>query len=233
MKKWAQAVSQWFKQGLPGYCAFCIAARASHAGWCDECFAQLPWNVRHCQQCAEPLVSHAGSRCGHCLVEPPDFTATVAALCYQGPITSLVHDFKFHGSPRAGMLLVELMLSRRPTQLGDALLAVPMYPGRAKERGFNQAQWLAERLGARTHKPLLQACCVKHLPSQRVLNRRERQRNLAGAFAVKAPVPAHVTIIDDVVTTGATGHALASVLLANGAQRVDIWAAARTPLQKS
>ncbi|WP_188638582.1 ComF family protein [Vreelandella lutescens] len=233
MHKWTQAVSQWFKQGLPGYCAFCLTARAFHAGWCDECFAQLPWNHRRCEQCAEPLVGQAGQRCGHCLVEPPSFTATTAALCYQGPVTSLVHDFKFHGSPRAGMLLVELMLSRRPAQVGDALLAVPMYPARAKARGFNQAQWLAERLGERIHKPLLQARCVKHLPSQRALNRRERQQNLLGAFTVKSPVPAHVTIIDDVVTTGATGHALASVLLVNGAQRVDIWAAARTPLQKS
>jgi predicted amidophosphoribosyltransferase len=50
---------------------------------------------------------------------------------------------------------------------------------------------------------------------------------------VDTEMPAHVTIIDDVVTTGATGHALATVLLEQGAKRVDIWAAARTPLQKS
>ncbi|WP_404378065.1 ComF family protein [Vreelandella aquamarina] len=131
------------------------------------------------------------------------------------------------------MLLVELMLSRRPTKLGNALLPVPMYPARAKERGFNQAQWLAERLGGRLGVPVIQARCVKHLPSQRSLKRRERQHNLVGAFTVEAPMPAHVTVIDDVVTTGATGHALASVLLAHGAKRVDIWAAARTPLQKS
>ncbi|BCA91720.1 hypothetical protein HMSLTHF_14950 [Vreelandella aquamarina] len=108
-----------------------------------------------------------------------------------------------------------------------------MYPGRAKERGFNQAQWLAERLGDRLDLPVMQAHCIKRLPSQRSLNRRERQQNLAGAFMVDTEMPAHVTIIDDVVTTGATGHALATVLLEQGAKRVDIWAAARTPLQKS
>lgn len=131
------------------------------------------------------------------------------------------------------MLLVELMLSRCPSQMASALLPVPMYPGRAKERGFNQAQWLAERLGDRLDLPVMQAHCIKHLPSQRSLNRRERQQNLAGAFMVDTEMPAHVAIIDDVVTTGATGHALATVLLEQGAKRVDIWAAARTPLQKS
>jgi len=233
VKKWIATINQWLKQGLPGYCAFCLAGRSSSAGWCDECFALLPWNLHSCEQCAEPLAGVAGKRCSHCLTEPPSFTTTTVPLCYQDTITSLVHDFKFHGSPRAGMLLVELMLSRCPSQMASALLPVPMYPGRAKERGFNQAQWLAERLGDRLDLPVMQAHCIKRLPSQRFLNRRERQQNLAGAFMVDTEMPAHVAIIDDVVTTGATGHALATVLLEQGAKRVDIWAAARTPLQKS
>lgn len=49
----------------------------------------------------------------------------------------------------------------------------------------------------------------------------------------EAPFYVVPLVVVMVVTTGATGHALATVLLEQGAKRVDIWAAARTPLQKS
>ena len=230
---WTSLANQWFRRGLPGYCAFCFYSQAGEEGWCSECYSMLPWNRMSCKRCAEPLTAAHQTYCGHCLAEPPNFTATTAPLCYQEAITQLVHDFKFHASPRAGRLLVNLMLSRRPHALGCALLPVPMYPGRARERGFNQAQWLAERLGEGVGMPLIHARCIKHLPSQRSLNRKERRQNLNGAFVVAGDMPEHVTIIDDVVTTGATGHALAAEVLAQGAKRVDVWAAARTPLQKS
>lgn len=233
MMKWTMVMNQWLKRGLPGYCAFCLCSRATESGWCEECYAQLPWNRVSCEQCAEPLLGAGESRCGHCLVEPPSFTITTAALCYQEAVSQLVHDFKFQASPRAGQLLVNLMLSQPPPALGNALLPVPMFPARAKERGFNQAHWLAKRLGKSTGMPVLRARCIKQVPSQRSLNRKERRRNVSDAFRMEGDIPEHVTIVDDVVTTGATGHALAAAALAQGAKRVDVWAAARTPFQKS
>lgn len=159
-------------------------------------------------------------------------TATIELL-YQGPIIALVHDFKFHASSRAGHLLVELMLAAKPQSLGDALMPVPMCMTRAKARGFNQADWLARELGRRLNVPVIHALSNKQLPSQRTLNRRQRLANMAGAFKVTHSLPAHITIIDDVVTTGATAQALALAAQRAGATRVDIWAAARTPLDKS
>ncbi|WP_447896066.1 ComF family protein [Vreelandella sp. GE22] len=168
--------------------------------------------------------------CGHCLVEPPAFAATTAEFLYLESVKELVRDFKFHASPRAGMLLVELMLTRPPATVGDALIGVPMHPAKARERGFNQAHWLAQQLAKRLELPLLTGECIKNLPSQRTLNRKERAANLRGAFKLPQRLPSHVTVIDDVVTTGATGHELARRALSAGASRVDLWAPARTPL---
>ncbi|HEX8779248.1 MAG TPA: phosphoribosyltransferase family protein, partial [Rhodanobacter sp.] len=58
-----------------------------------------------------------------------------------------------------------------------------------------------------------------------------RRRNVRGAFVVRAGVvlPAHVAIVDDVMTTGATLAECARVLKRAGVARVDVWALARAP----
>jgi predicted amidophosphoribosyltransferase len=56
-----------------------------------------------------------------------------------------------------------------------------------------------------------------------------RRRNLRDAFHVDAgiPLPPHVVLVDDVMTTGATLHAAAGVLHRAGVARVDAWVCAR------
>jgi predicted amidophosphoribosyltransferase len=50
-----------------------------------------------------------------------------------------------------------------------------------------------------------------------------------GAFAVAAPLQVrHIAILDDVVTTGSTVRELADVLRRAGAERIEVWAIART-----
>ncbi|MGO3700912.1 MULTISPECIES: ComF family protein [Halomonas] len=227
---WQQAAHKELQKALPGYCAFCLMPAGQGLGWCQTCFTELPWNVSSCEQCAEPLDHPTQRRCGHCLLDPPLVTHAHAALLFQASIKELLHDFKFKASPRAGMLLVELMLASIPDDPGTALVAVPMHRKRARERGFNQARWLAEQLAKRTGLVVLEAQCNKLVASQRSLNRHERAANLHGAFSIKAPLPAHITLIDDVITTGATINALANVAQQAGATRIDSWAVARTPL---
>jgi predicted amidophosphoribosyltransferase len=61
-----------------------------------------------------------------------------------------------------------------------------------------------------------------------------RRRNVRGAFSAKAGAiwPAHVALLDDVMTTGATVAECARVLKRAGVQRVDIWALARAPASR-
>ena len=56
-----------------------------------------------------------------------------------------------------------------------------------------------------------------------------RKRNLDEAFVVspRARLPAHMVLVDDVMTTGATLHAAARALREAGVRRVDAWVCAR------
>ncbi|WP_458527300.1 ComF family protein [Onishia taeanensis] len=158
-------------------------------------------------------------------------------LCYAEEVARLVQAFKFSASPRAGTLLLSLLeagLEERMLSLGggrrpDALIPVPLHPGRARERGFDQADWLGRRLARRLGVPRVTASRVRMTPTQRGLPRPARRANLRDAFIIERSLPAHVVLLDDVMTTGATFDALAQACRAAGAQRVEVWAVARTP----
>ncbi|MCW4151062.1 ComF family protein [Halomonas sp. 18H] len=224
-------VDDWLRRALPGRCAFCLGATPGTAPWCRACHLELPWNLPACPQCAEPQSGQGRGRlCGHCLRRQPAFAAARVPLRYEGAAAALIQRFKFQASPRAGSVLLALLdgaLETTPSPQG--LVAVPLHDRRARQRGFDQAQWLARRLAARRDMPLYKARRLRDTPSQRGLDRRQRRRNLRAAFHVEGELPAHVALLDDVMTTGATLDALARACQQAGARRVEVWAMARTP----
>ena len=225
-------VDQALRLALPGRCAFCLAPGEAGQPWCSACFETLPWNLPACPCCAEPQPAGAlaGRLCGRCLARPPGFDLTLAPLRYQGEVAALMQRFKFHASPRAGSVLLALFLARlvlvEPPQ---ALLAVPLHPRRARERGFDQADWLARHLARRLGIPLIRARRRRDTRSQRGLDRLERGRNLRHAFVVDRRLPPRVALVDDVMTTGATLNALALACRRARAEDIEAWAMARTP----
>jgi len=103
-------------------------------------------------------------------------------------------------------------------------------------RGFNQSflllrHWPGQTAatGIRIVSDLLKRS--KPTPSQTGLGRRQRMKNLRGAFSVTAPGQVkgrRVLLVDDVYTTGATVDACAAALRKAGAARVDVLTLART-----
>jgi ComF family protein len=117
----------------------------------------------------------------------------------------------------------------------DALVPVPLHRARLRSRGYDQALELAKPIAHALGLPLRTDVLTRvHATSaQSSLQAGERRRNLRGAFAIPPtttgqPMPAHIALVDDVMTTGATLHAAARALLDSGVLRVDAWACART-----
>ena len=229
MKPWAACVRGLAEALLPARCLVCGERGASTQDLCVHCRAALPWNRSACTLCALPLTGGMPA-CGACLQRPPPFGASRAVFRYAFPLDRLLPRFKFHGDLAAGRLLVQLMaehLADAPRPL--ALVPVPLHPARLRQRGYDQALELARPLAHRLDLPL----CADRLRRRRAtaaqtrLDARARHRNVRDAFEMAGPIPAHVALVDDVMTTGATLAECARVLGQAGVARVDVWVVAR------
>lgn len=218
---------------LPARCLLCAGGGADGLDLCAACRGALPWNRAACARCGLPLPAPEPA-CGRCLRAPPAFAATVAPWVYAFPLDRLLPRLKFHGDLAAGALVAGRMLEAlRAAPRPQALVPVPLHHARLRERGYDQAlelaRPLARGLGLALRDDLLQR--TRATAAQSDLAAAARRRNVRGAFAVdaRAGVPAHVALVDDVMTTGATLGECARVLRAAGVARVDVWVAARVP----
>lgn len=224
---------------ITSQCVACLAAIRGY-GLCQACLADLPGNTHACRQCALPLpdLPLRAAYCGQCLADPPPFDRVVAPWCYQFPVNRLISRYKYRQQRILGMPLIRGLgatlsaeLADHPELKPDLLIPSPMHPAKQRRRHFNQAEDIAEQISRTLAIPWTVARVTRRHPgiAQSGLDRRQRLVNLRNAFAVSGPVPAHVAIIDDVVTTGATARALAKTLRDAGAERIQVWALARTP----
>jgi len=217
---------------LPPRCLVCDEAGADRRDLCAACSAALPRLGMACPVCALPLLADCGvTRCGVCQTKPSPLSGTHAPFLYAPPIDDLLRRFKFQEELAAGRLLSQLMVEHSTRRGSSAVLVpVPLHASRLRHRGYDQAAELA--------KPLARAMGI---PCQRLLRRRTptqaqseldaeaRRRNVRAAFECVAPVPDHVVLVDDVMTTGATLHSAARALRVAGAGKVEAWVCARVP----
>jgi len=218
---------------LPWRCLLCGAAGDHDIDLCVDCAAELPRNRSCCARCALPLAT-AALMCGECQRRAPPWSAAWAPFRYGWPLDRLESRYKFGNDLAAGRVLSTLWRREScPIDLPKLLLTVPLHRSRLRQRGYNQALELARplvrELGLSLRHDVLQR--LRRTDAQTELDAIGRRRNVRGAFALHPglELPAHVAILDDVMTTGATLAECARVLKRAGVQRVDVWALARAP----
>ena len=237
--KWLGRALIW---AFPFNCIVCgQAAGETGMDLCAPCRGDLPWLGRACFRCANPLAGDSGVKetpllCGRCLRKQPHFERSHCVFNYGEPVSWLLHGLKYQrrlsGVPVLSRLLLE-HLRTRMERWPQLIVPMPLHPARLRERGFNQALELARPLARALGIPLATGICERwrNTPQQSELPAARRAANVRNAFRMRGTLPAkHVAIVDDVITTGATVNELARLLKRNGAETVQVWAIARTPV---
>ncbi len=248
-----RAAEGLFSVLFPSDCRICglPLLNISRLPVCPECLGDIDAIEGHvCSICGERVLSSYALqdddgllRCPMCRRIERPFERAVAYGSYEGGLRELVHLLKYNGvRPAAnvlGRMLAEALARLKPEfgQETGMVIPVPLFKGKRRQRGFNQAELIARAAlkiyDAQERLRLAPGILLRtrETTSQIGLTSHQRRENLRGAFSV-----AHsdeikgrpAVIVDDVYTTGTTASECARVLRRAGASRVWVVTAART-----
>lgn len=206
-------------------------------GFCEKCVAKVVFNNGHtCLRCGTKILP-TQSFCANCNFDTVYFDKAYSPFCYEGDFVKLIYQIKFGG--HAGIVdvlanYVAFVVNKYQIEF-DEVCYVPMTAQSQKERGYNQAQLLAQAYCSLIDKAPLDALVKKkQTQRQEMLGRAERKKNVDNAFAVadKSKIKNKaILLIDDVKTTGATLNNCAKALKRAGATSVVCVTLASTPEQ--
>ena len=145
-------------------------------------------------------------------------------------VQHLMHRFKYKNNKELGLQLGRMMgyhLLHSGRFKIDAIIPLPLFPGKEKRRGYNQSVLLCEGIAESLKVPVLTDVINRpeHTETQTKKGRIERWRNMEGKFFLTNPekiAGKHLLLVDDVVTTGATLEACGAELLKAGKIKLSI-----------
>ncbi len=216
----------------PGVCVACGGEVDGARQICACCEDRLPRIAEPCGACGEPRAG-PGIVCARCLRNPPRWQRLRAPYAYRGLARQYLLQLKFDEATWLGRVLCDAGLEafRAAEIRPEVLLPVPLHRSRLLERGFNQAEFVARRLGAALDIALDRRALTRRRATepQSGLSAARRRDNLRGAFAYEPRRQyRHVAVVDDIVTSGSTADEITKLLHRAGVDYVEIWALART-----
>ena len=149
----------------------------------------------------------------------------------KGMVQQLIHNLKYKGHEEIGEFFGK-WLGRDLSGSGDyseisAVVPVPLHKSRLKERGYNQVERFGKAIALELGVPYINNVLVKKTASRtQTLQRRfARWGTIDATFMIENPAKlerAHVLLVDDLVTTGATLEACAAKILTIPGTKVSI-----------
>ncbi len=232
MKLWENVTESLLKLFLTSPCPLC--QRPSAACFCPDCQRKL----QHCQlPIAEQWI--------------PGQLPIIAWGAYNGSLKQVLAKLKYNDQPHLaqplGYWLAQTwfnspLAKKLKTQKGPlsrpVVIPIPLHSSRQQQRGYNQAELLAQSFCQVTRLPLQRKGLerIRATEAQFGLSAAARQQNLNHAFrpgqGLLQKVPACAILLDDIYTTGVTARSAAQTLHQQKVEVYSIVAVARTLGQK-
>lgn len=240
---------------FPPGCASCGAELESpesqqrDAAICDECLEGMEiFSDPMCVRCGAPVpgigpnvnsdavVAKKKIGCVRCTGRKMWFDETVAFGLYEGKLRDAVLRMKRAEGDALSLAMGRLLLQTRRQRLvelgADVIAPIPLHWRRRLAHRTNSSAVLAEVLASQLKLPLAERLLRRSRSTVRQfdLTPPERWKNVRRAFSVRGGYhlrAAHVLLVDDVLTTGATCSEAARALHQAGAERVTVAVVAR------
>jgi ComF family protein len=216
----------------------CVGCESYGVLLCGTCRAALqPIDpVTACPRCGAPYGSLVCTECtGRDGRVPFSFSAARCAFSFNETLARLVVGYKDHDERRLAACIAGFLAEALPgawLEWADAVTYIPANRAALRRRGFDHMRDVAAALASQTGQAFAELLAKGSAGDQRALGRSQRAANLAGAFRVAATpfardMPAHVIVLDDVLTTGATLNAASEALVCAGVLEVRVATLAR------
>ena len=211
----------------PTTCFHCEALLEGALPMCDTCYADSRRITNgYCEICSEDFEGEFTENpiCPNCHTLDFSFAYAKSALKNTAKNRQLLISYKYGKRHHLVRVLARFCAEvlegdiRFSSLLNPVLVPVPLHWRRKFSRGFNQAELLCRELSRQASIPwhgLLRR--HRYTTTQTQLSRRERLKNLGGAFSLSRNSDnlgdfSSIIIVDDVFTTGSTSEECAKVL---------------------
>lgn len=217
---------------FPRVCPLCGAIVTKEEGLiCRNCVPKakrLFLREPLCKKCGKQLESEIQEYCFDCTAHPKLFWQGVSLFAYQDEAKESMMGFKYHNKREFADYYAEQLMRRYGNRLrqaeAQAIIPVPLHAKKLRDRGYNQSEVLARRLGSALELPVYPKGLlrVQDTAPQKNLQGSQRGKNLYHAFRAGALPEGLVSVIlvDDIYTTGATMNACSAALHKAGVRQI-------------
>lgn len=164
------------------------------------------------------------------------FDRAFALGIYEKALAASIISLK--NSPNLPTRISQLLHSRASDfESIDLVIPIPLSRERKLERGFNQAEIIAQRVAKIIDKPVDSHSLERNLHThihRMGMDQKARELSVKNAFSITRPkliAGKNILLVDDVLTSGATASFCAKALKKNGASEVIVFTLARAVMR--
>lgn len=206
---------------FPSRCAVCNKIGSF---FCESCRQKILFiKEQTCPKCNK--IYSSGKYCKRCRKEQKLQGIIASTYFKDESAKKIIHELKYRGYFAVAPTLAEIITQNIKAEgiRFDLVAPAPISKKRLRQRGYNQSEEIAKRIVEISNKKLLVGLKkIKETKPQVGLKKKDREKNLIGAFTYLGPdiTGKRILLVDDVKTTGATLSACAAELKKAGAKEV-------------